>query len=69
MTDDAQRRAWLLSYDVKVYAGRNEDGDLYVIIDARGVHGIKSIDVIGKLPGPSLLQQAWASGDVLTPQT
>jgi hypothetical protein len=57
MDDDAQRRAWLLSYDVKILAGRNEDGELYAIIDARGVYGLKSIDIIGRPPRNELLDR------------
>jgi site-specific DNA recombinase len=62
MGDDvAQQRAWLLSYDVKVLAGRNEDGELYAIIDARGVYGLKSIDIIGRPPRNDLLDSVRAN--------
>jgi hypothetical protein len=59
--DVPHRRAWLASREVKILAGRN-GADVYAIVDARGVHGLATIEVIGNLPGPSLLQQGWARG-------
>jgi site-specific DNA recombinase len=61
LDDVSQERAWLLSYDVKVLAGRNEDGELYAIIDARGVYGLKSIDIIGRPPRNDLLDRVRAT--------
>ena len=56
-----ERRAWLLSQGSKVYAGCYKDRSLYGVIELN-VYGLKSLDVIGNLPGPTLLERAKAKG-------
>jgi hypothetical protein len=41
--------------------GRHADGAIYGVIEYN-VYGLKSLDVFGSLPGPSLLERAKARG-------
>jgi hypothetical protein len=44
-----------------IIAGMN-NGEVYAIIDRPGAHGLNSLNVVGKLPGPTLLERAKAKG-------
>jgi DNA invertase Pin-like site-specific DNA recombinase len=44
-----------------IIAGMN-NGEVYAIIDRPGAHGQNSLNVVGKLPGPTLLERAKAKG-------
>lgn len=57
MATDGERRQWLLDNDVKVYAGRNERKELYVVVDARMIGGLYTMDVIGDPPGVRTREQ------------
>jgi hypothetical protein len=59
--DTDGRREWLREHDVVMHVGKN-GRDVYAIIDGRGMFGLKSLDVIGTLPGPTLLERAKAKG-------
>jgi DNA invertase Pin-like site-specific DNA recombinase len=46
----------------KVYAAKNERGNVYVIIEAVDEHGLINMRVIGDPPGQSLMERARAKG-------
>ena len=59
--DSDARRAFLLSQQTRLLVGRHADGAIYGVIEYN-VYGLKSLDVFGSLPGPSLLERAKARG-------